>query len=142
MSSRLKAQYLPEAHTDFILAIVGEELGFIGLCSVLLLYTLWGVFALRITLHARDRLGMLLGWALTLGVLLQAAINFGAMSGVFPTKGMPAPFISYGGSNLLGCLLATGILVSISQEAIAPGYAGRIRNKFTNIFKRSGGEDC
>jgi len=141
MSSRLKAQYLPEAHTDFILAIVGEELGFIGLCAVLLLYTLWGFFALRITLHARDRLGMLLGWALTLGIVLQAAINFGAMSGVFPTKGMPAPFISYGGSNLLGCLLATGILISISQEAVSPGYAGRIKKRLIHIFKRDCGED-
>ena len=59
---------------------------------------------------------------LTVGVMLQAAINFGAMSGIFPTKGMPAPFISYGGSNLLGCMISTGILVAISAYTDNPGY--------------------
>ena len=120
--SRFKADYLPEKQTDFILAIVGEELGFIGLVLVLVLYTLWGIFAVRIALKAQDRCGMLLAWALTVGVMLQAAINFGAMSGCFPTKGMPAPFISYGGSNLLGCLIATGILASIAAYTENPGY--------------------
>ena len=120
--SRFKADYLPEKQTDFILSIVGEELGFAGIAAVLVLYTLWGFFALRIALKSRDRCGMLLGWALTVGVMLQAAINFGAMSGCFPTKGMPAPFISYGGSNLLGCLIATGILLSIAAYTENPGY--------------------
>ena len=72
---------------------------------------------------------MLLGWALTVGVMLQAAINFGAMSGCFPTKGMPAPFISYGGSNLLGCLIATGILASIAAYTENPGYRNIFRKK-------------
>ena len=120
--SRFKADYLPEKQTDFILSIVGEELGFAGIAAVLVLYTLWGFFALRIALKSRDRCGMLLGWALTVGIMLQAAINFGAMSGCFPTKGMPAPFISYGGSNLLGCLIATGILLSIAAYTENPGY--------------------
>ena len=127
--SRFKADYLPEKQTDFILAIVGEELGFIGLLAVLILYTLWGFFAVRIALKAQDRCGMLLGWALTVGVMLQAAINFGAMSGCFPTKGMPAPFISYGGSNLLGCLIATGILASIAAYTENPGYRNIFRKK-------------
>ena len=65
---------------------------------------------------------MLMAWGLTAGVMLQAAINFGAMSGCFPTKGMPAPFISYGGSNLLGCLIATGILTAIAAYTENPGY--------------------
>ena len=65
---------------------------------------------------------MLMAWALIVGVMLQAAINFGAMSGIFPTKGMPAPFISYGGSNLLGCMISTGILVAISAYTDNPGY--------------------
>ena len=127
--SRFKADYLPEKQTDFILAIVGEELGFIGILSVLILYTLWGLFALRIALKSRDRCGMLLAWALTVGVMLQAAINFGAMSGCFPTKGMPAPFISYGGSNLLGCLIATGILVAIAAYNDNPDYRKLFRRR-------------
>ena len=131
--SRFKADYLPEKQTDFILAIVGEELGFIGILTVLVLYTLWGIFAVRIALKSRDRFGMLLAWALTVGVMLQAAINFGAMSGCFPTKGMPAPFISYGGSNLLGCLIATGILVAIAAYNDNPDY----RNIF-NLRNRGG----
>ena len=120
--SRFKADYLPEKQTDFILSIVGEELGFIGIVAVLLLYSLWGFFAVRIALRAKDRCGMLMAWGLTAGVMLQAAINFGAMSGCFPTKGMPAPFISYGGSNLLGCLIATGILAAIAAYTENPGY--------------------
>lgn len=122
MASRLKAEYLPETHTDFILAITGEELGFVSIVSVIMLYTLWGFFALRITLRAADRMGLLLGWALTLGIMMQAAINIGAMSGAIPTKGMPAPFLSYGGSNMLGCMLATGILLAIAAETASPGY--------------------
>lgn len=131
--SRFKADYLPEKQTDFILSIVGEELGFVGILAVLILYSLWGFFALRIALKSRDRCGMLLAWALTVGIMLQAAINFGAMSGCFPTKGMPAPFISYGGSNLLGCLIATGILISIAAYSDNPGYR--------SIFRRNRDDD-
>ena len=130
--SRFKADYLPEKQTDFILSIVGEELGFIGIVAVLVLYTLWGFFAVRIALRAKDRCGMLMAWGLTAGVMLQAAINFGAMSGVFPTKGMPAPFISYGGSNLLGCFIATGILTAIAAYTENPGY---------RTFLRKGAQD-
>ena len=127
--SRFKADYLPEKQTDFILSIVGEELGFIGIVAVLILYTLWGFFAVRIALKAKDRCGMLMAWGLTIGVMLQAAINFGAMSGCFPTKGMPAPFISYGGSNLLGCFIATGILTAIAAYTENPGYRNFFRKK-------------
>ena len=128
--SRFKADYLPEKQTDFILSIVGEELGFVGIVAVLILYTCWGFFAVRIALKAKDRCGMLMAWGLTAGVMLQAAINFGAMSGCFPTKGMPAPFISYGGSNLLGCFIATGILVAIAAYTENPGYRNFFRRKF------------
>ena len=127
--SRFKADYLPEKQTDFILSIVGEELGLAGIVTVLLLYTLWGFFAVRIALKAKERCGMLMAWALTVGVMLQAAINFGAMSGCFPTKGMPAPFISYGGSNLLGCMISTGILVAIAAYTDNPEYLDFLRFK-------------
>ena len=137
MKSRLKANYLPEAHTDFILAVTGEELGFVGICTVLLLYVLWGFFALQIAFRSRDRMGLLAGWALTVGIIVQALINIGAMSGCFPTKGMPAPFISYGGSNLLGCLIATGVLLSIAIENDMPDYSRNLWNRVKNLFNFS-----
>ena len=73
-------------------------------------------------MSARNRTGMLLGCALSLGVILQAIINLGVVSGVLPTKGMPAPFISYGGSNMVCSLLAVGLLVSIAMDSCVPDY--------------------
>ncbi|MBQ9787389.1 MAG: cell division protein FtsW [Lentisphaeria bacterium] len=127
--SRLKASYLPEAHTDFIIAIIGEELGYLGVMAVIVFYILWGFFAFRIAMNARSRMGMLLGCALTIGVLFQAIINLGVVSGTFPTKGMPAPFISYGGSNMVCSLVATGFLVSIAVDAWVPDYAERLHRQ-------------
>jgi cell division protein FtsW len=122
MESRLKAKYLPEAHTDFILSIVGEELGLFSLVLVMIAYSFFAFFALRISLLSRTRQGMFLGVALTATIILQAIINIGVVSGAFPTKGMPAPFISYGGSNLLMSLIATGLLLSIAAETASPGF--------------------
>ena len=124
--SRLKANYLPEAHTDFIISIIGEELGYLGVLVVIFCYILWGFFAFRIAMTARNRTGMLLGFALSLGIVFQAIINLGVVSGLFPTKGMPAPFISYGGSNMVCSLLATGFLVSIAMDAWEPDYPGKV----------------
>jgi cell division protein FtsW len=133
--SRLKASYLPEAHTDFIIAIIGEELGYIGVLTVMICYLLWGFFAFRIALTARDRMGMLLGCALTLGVMFQAFINLGVVSGLFPTKGMPAPFISYGGSNMVCSLLATGFLVSVAMEAWEENYSRKLFSQFKRLIR-------
>ena len=138
MTSRLKAKYLPEAHTDFILAIVGEELGFVAMVAVILLYTLYGYYALRIAFRSSSKLGMLLGFALTIGITVQAAINLAVVSGSAPTKGMPAPFISYGGSNMIACLLATGLLVSIAFDTIDPGYEERLLEKLPWRRKKNG----
>lgn len=132
--SRLKAKYLPEAHTDFIVAIIGEELGYLGVIAVVALYVLWGFFAIRITLQARNRKNMLLGCALSLGVLLQAIINLGVVSGLFPTKGMPAPFISYGGSNMVCSLLATGFLLAIAMDNCIPDYHEKLFRSIKNFF--------
>ncbi len=125
MESRLKARYLPEAHTDFILAIVGEELGLMAMAAVVLLYVAFTWFGLRIAVRSTSRLGMLLGFALTLGISLQAWINLLVVTGSAPTKGMPAPFISYGGSNLMASLIAVGLLVSIAADAAYPRYNER-----------------
>lgn len=130
--SRLKANYLPEAHTDFIIAIIGEELGYIGVMTVVFCYALWGYFAFRIIMTARNRKGMLLSCALSLGVLFQAIINLGVVSGMFPTKGMPAPFISYGGSNMVCSLVATGFLVSVALDSWEPGYS---RKFFARVMR-------
>ena len=125
MESRLKARYLPEAHTDFILAIVGEELGLVAMAGVVLLYLAFTWFGLRIATRATSRLGMLLGFGLTLGISLQAWINLLVVTGTAPTKGMPAPFISYGGSNMMASLIAVGLLVSIAADAAYPCYNER-----------------
>ena len=80
---------------------------------------------------------MLLGVALTLGIVFQALINLGVVSGVFPTKGMPAPFLSYGGSNMVCSLLATGFLLSIAMDSSVPDYSEKFGAWLKSFFKRS-----
>ena len=100
------------------------------LCSLSVVTgVLYGYFSLKIALCSESRLGTLLGFALTCSVILQAGINLLAVSGSAPTKGMPAPFISYGGSNLISCLLATALIISIGFEQLEPGYAEKITSK-------------
>jgi cell division protein FtsW len=134
--SRLKAKYLPEAHTDFILSIVGEELGFLFILLVILAYISFMYFAIRISMSARNRQGMLLGFGITAMISLQAIINIGVVSGSFPTKGMPAPFISYGGSNLIMCLMSTGLLISIAVDSAYPGLNRDLLSRLKHEFKR------
>ena len=132
--SRLKHKYLPEAHTDFILSIVGEELGYVWMCVVILAYVVFVTLAIAISTRARTRQGMLLAFGLTTFIAVQAIINIGVISGAWPTKGMPAPFISYGGSSLVSCLVATGLIISVALDAAYPDYhlgvAARIRETF------------
>lgn len=113
--SRMKAQYLPESHTDFILAIVGEELGFIALIMIISAYVTLLCLSVFISAKAKDKEGMILGFGCSVMIALQAIINIGVVSGAFPTKGMPAPFISYGGSNIIVCLICAGFILSISN---------------------------
>lgn len=136
MASRMKAKYLPEAHTDFILAVVGEELGWCGMAAVVICYLLFGFFALRIALRSESRLGLLLGFAITCGITLQAAINLAVVSGSIPTKGMPAPFISYGGSNLVVGLTMVGLLVSIAVDTVEPDYADKFMRSLWNRIRQ------
>lgn len=131
MESKMKQLYLPEAHTDFILAVVGEELGYIGLLGVIAAYLLFGYFGMKIALNSRSRFGMLLAQTITVLIVLQAAINIGVVSGGLPTKGISAPMISYGGSNLLMNMIMVGLLVSVGLENV-PGltdnWPGRKKN--------------
>jgi cell division protein FtsW len=117
MESRQKLFYLPEAHTDFIYAVLCEELGFIGGALVLALFAVYGWRGIRAALGAPDDFGRLVATGITVLVISQAMINLSVVLGMMPTKGIPLPFISYGGSSLLVMLLATGVLLNISQHA-------------------------
>ncbi|MGA2430863.1 MAG: putative lipid II flippase FtsW [Candidatus Acidiferrum sp.] len=117
MESKQKLFYLPEAHTDFIYAVICEELGFIGAILVIALFGIYAWRGLRAAFTAPDGFGRLLALGITAMVLSQALINFVVVLGMVPTKGIPLPFVSYGGSSLLVMLLATGVLLNISQQA-------------------------
>ncbi len=117
MESKQKLFYLPEAHTDFIYAVICEELGFIGAVLVITLFGIYAWRGLRAAFTAPDSFGRLLALGITAMVLSQALINFVVVLGMVPTKGIPLPFVSYGGSSLLVMLLATGVLLNISQQA-------------------------
>jgi cell division protein FtsW len=122
MESKQKLFYLPEAHTDFIYAVICEELGFLGAAIVIALFAVYGWRGLRAAFGAPDAFGRLLALGITAMVLCQALINFAVVLGMVPTKGIPLPFVSYGGSSLLVMLLATGVLLNISQQAREPAW--------------------
>src|ERR1700735_4400019 len=117
MEGRQKLFFLPEAHTDFIFAVICEELGFIGAVVVLTLFAVYGWRGFVAAMKAPDEFGRLLALGITAMVVGQALINLSVVLGLMPTKGIPLPFISYGGSSLIGMLLATGVLLNISQHA-------------------------
>jgi cell division protein FtsW len=114
--SRAKLFYLPDCHTDFILAIFTEEMGFVGFLVIFSLFALLVVRGLRLSLKAPDTFGSYLALGLTLVIGLPAVINMGVVSGILPTKGMSLPFLSYGGSSLMASMLAVGILLNISSQ--------------------------
>ena len=117
MESKQKLFYLPEAHTDFIFAVICEELGFLGATIVIALFATYAWRGLRAAFNAPDAFGRMVALGVTAMVLFQALINFAVVLGMMPTKGIPLPFVSYGGSSLLVMLLATGVLLNISQQA-------------------------
>lgn len=122
MESKQKLFYLPEAHTDFIYAVISEELGFVGAVLVIALFVVYGWRGLRAAFSAPDGFGRLLALGITAMVLSQALINFAVVLGLLPTKGLPLPFISYGGSSLLVTMLATGVLLNIAQQGREPAW--------------------
>lgn len=119
MESKQKLFYLPEAHTDFIYAVLCEELGYIGGIAVVILFGIYAWRGFRAAFRAPDAFGRLLALGITTLVVGQALVNLSVVLGLMPTKGIPLPFISYGGSSLLIMLLATGVLLNISQHAEA-----------------------
>jgi cell division protein FtsW len=115
--SKQKLFYLPEAHTDFIFAVLGEELGFLGAAAVVVLFAVLVWRGLRIGIRAADPFGAYLALGITVLVATQTLVNLGVVTGMLPTKGLPLPFLSFGGSALLMTMLATGMLLNISQDA-------------------------
>ena len=111
-----KRFYLPEAHTDFIFAIIGEELGVIASFSVVLLFVIFLLCGLRISGRAPDIGGRLMAFGITVLISLQAAINIGVVTGGLPTKGLPLPFISFGGTSLVVTLFMVGVLLNIAHQ--------------------------
>ncbi len=121
-----KLFFLPFAHSDFIFAVVGEELGLAGALGVVLLFGLFLWRGVRTALRAPDRFGMLLSLGLVTGIVAQAMFNISVVLALVPTKGIPLPFISYGGSSMVPTLAAVGILLNISQYSSSPGGAGNL----------------
>src|SRR5215203_5842008 len=112
-----KMLFLPFAHSDFIFAVVGEELGLLGTLTVLLVFALFLWRGLRASLLAPDRFGKLLALGIVSSIVAQALFNISVVLSLVPTKGIPLPFISYGGSSLVPTLAAVGVLLNISQHA-------------------------
>lgn len=116
-NSRMKKFYLPESHTDFIIAIVGEELGYLWVCLVIAAYALLTLIILYMAGRAADREGSLICTGIGISFGLHAFVNIAVVSGFFPTTGVTAPFISYGGSSILAAGIGLGLILSVSRHA-------------------------
>jgi cell division protein FtsW len=127
-----KLFFLPEAHTDFVLALVGEELGLLGSATIILLFALFVAKGFQISRRARNPFGRHLATGITLLVGMQALVNAAVVTGLLPTKGLTLPFVSYGGSSLVASLFGVGILLNISRDRHGgreqePQRGGRVR---------------
>jgi cell division protein FtsW len=132
---RQKMFFLPFAHSDYIFAVVGEELGLVGGLTVLLIFALFLWRGVRTSLRAPDRFGMLLGLGIVTGIVAQALFNMSVVLSLVPSKGIPLPFISYGGSSMLLTLGAVGVLLNISQQGTMRGDFG-LRNADFGLQKK------
>jgi cell division protein FtsW len=116
-AGRSKWLFLPNAHTDFIFAVIGEELGLVGTLTVLGLFGAFAVLGIRTALRAPDRFGMLLASGITMWVVVQATINIGGVVGLLPVSGVPLPFVSFGGSALVFTMVAAGVLANVARQS-------------------------
>jgi len=125
-NSMQKMNYLPEAHTDFIFPIIGEELGLIAALVVVAMYLTLFILGAKVALNARDDFGRFLAFGITLMITMQALINFAVVTGCVPTKGLALPFISYGGSSLVISGVMVGIMLNVAHHGMhAPAAASR-----------------
>ncbi len=120
-ASRAKWGFLPNAHTDFIFAIIGEELGLVGSVLVVALFAGFAVLGVRAAMRAPDHFGTLLASGVTVWVVGQAVINVGAVIGILPVTGVPLPFVSFGGSSLVITMAAVGMLANVARQGSAAG---------------------
>jgi cell division protein FtsW len=117
MEGKQKLFYLPEPHTDFIFAVTAEELGLVGALAVILLFAIFLWRGTRAALHTQDNFGRFLAVGITSMIVLQAFINISVVLGLMPTKGIPLPFVSYGGSSLFVTLMCVGVLLNITKQS-------------------------
>lgn len=115
-SGRSKWGFLPDAHTDFIFAVIGEELGMLGALFVVLGFVALAAVGLCVALRAPDRFGMLLAIGITAWIVMQAALNIGAVLGTFPVVGITLPLLSFGGSSVVSTLAAVGVLLNVARQ--------------------------
>ncbi len=133
--SRIKEHYLPLAFSDFIAPIIGEELGLVTMALMLLAFMVLIAAGVYVSTRAREHFGYLLGMGLVTLIGLQALINFAVVTSCMPNKGMPLPFISYGGTDLCVLLVCVGVLLSIARHADTPEPALAPARRVTNPFK-------
>ncbi len=136
--SHQKFLYLPAAHTDFIFAIIGEELGLLGTLFTVFVFVLLAYFGIRVSFKSRDLFGKLLGSGITFMISSQAAINMGAVTGILSITGVPMPLISFGGSALIFTLGAIGVLLSIASREEKIGEKRKPKGKNEGNHKRRG----
>ena len=117
-AGRQKWSYVPNAHTDFIFAIIGEELGLLGTLSILLLFVAFAYAGVRVAQRAPDPFGRYLAGGITVWIVVQALVNIGAVVGVLPITGVPLPLVSFGGSSMLVLLAATGMLLNVARHEV------------------------
>ena len=128
-ASRQKWLYVPNAHTDFIYAILGEELGFLGTVVVLGMFTFLAYLGIRIARNAPDRFGMYIAAGITIWVAFQALVNMGAVTASLPITGVPMPLVSFGGSSLVVTLVGMGILTNIAKQSLKPKRSAQPKKK-------------
>jgi cell division protein FtsW len=116
-ASRQKWSFVPNAHTDFIFAILGEEMGLLGSLVVLGTFAFIAYLGIKVARSAPDRFGMLTAAGITIWLVVQALVNMGAVTGAMPITGVPLPLVSFGGTSLVISLVGMGILVSIARQA-------------------------
>jgi cell division protein FtsW len=114
--SRAKYGFLPNAHTDFIFAIISEELGLLGALTVVAMFVAFAWLGTRTALRAPDRFGTLVAAGITAWITAQAIVNIGGVVGLLPITGLTLPFVSFGGTSLMVCMAATGILLNIARQ--------------------------
>jgi cell division protein FtsW len=125
--------FLPEAYGDFIFAILGEELGFIGSVVVILSYLVLFVSGILIAKKAKDKFGQLLAFGITFSIIIYAFINIAVSAGLVPTTGLPLPFISYGGTSIIFLCISTGILINIALSSHSAEKIGSSEKKFAGV---------